>query len=86
MNDRRKPRARLRPIGGAGKPAVFRGGAGRFRPRDWLADIAAGYALDYLDFALPEVEWRKAHPALARLAARLAARKSFSGTAHVKNA
>ena len=61
-------------------------GAFCFGGRFTLADIAAGYALDYLDFALPEVEWRKAHPALARLAARLAARKSFSGTAHVKNA
>jgi len=60
-------------------------GAFCFGGRFTLADIAAGYALDYLDFALPEVEWRKAHPALARLTARLAARKSFSGTAHAKN-
>jgi len=51
-----------------------------------LADIAAGYALSYLDHALPEVEWRKAHPALARLADRLAARKSFSATMHPKSA
>ena len=47
-----------------------------------LADIAAGYALGYLDFALPEVGWRKAHPALAQLAARLADRPSFSTTLH----
>jgi len=60
-------------------------GAFCFGGRFTLADIAAGYALSYLDFALPELEWRKAHPALARLAARLAARKSFSGTAHAKN-
>lgn len=49
-----------------------------------LADIAAGYALGYLDFALPDIEWRKAHPALARLAARLAPRPSFSATQHEK--
>lgn len=61
-------------------------GAGEFcfGGRFTLADIAAGYALGYLDFALPELEWRKAHPALARLADRLAARKSFSQTAHSK--
>jgi len=51
-----------------------------FGDRYTLADIAAGYALDYLDFALAEVEWRKAHPALAKLALRLAARPSFSST------
>ena len=42
--------------------------------------------ISYLDFALPEFEWREAHPTLARLAARLAACKSFSATMHVKNA
>jgi len=51
-----------------------------FGNRYTLADIAADYALDYLDFALAEVEWRKAHPALAQLAERLAARPSFSST------
>jgi glutathione S-transferase len=50
-----------------------------------LADIAAGYALSYIDYALPDYEWRKAHPALARLAARLAARPSFSSTPHAKS-
>lgn len=55
-----------------------------FGGRFTLADIAAGYALSYLDFALAEVEWRKAHPALERLAKRLAARKSFSTTDHPK--
>ena len=57
-----------------------------FGGRFTLADIATGYALGYLDFALPEIAWRESHPALARLAERLAARKSFSGTAHAKNA
>ncbi len=51
-----------------------------FGARYTLADIAAGYALGYLDFALPDVEWRKGHPALARLAERLYARASFSST------
>jgi len=50
-----------------------------------LADIAAGYALSYLDFALPEHAWRKTHPALARLADRLATRPSFSATPHAVN-
>ena len=51
-----------------------------------LADIAAGYALDYLDSALPEVAWREAYPALARLAGRLALRQSFSATLPPKSA
>jgi glutathione S-transferase len=57
-------------------------GAGEFcfGGRFTLADVAAGYALDYLDQALPEVAWRAAHPALRRLAERLAARMSFSST------
>jgi glutathione S-transferase len=62
------------------------GGEFCFGGRFTLADIAAGYALSYLDFALPEIEWRKSHPALARLAGRLYARHSFSGTGHGKSA
>ena len=53
-----------------------------FGDRFSLADIATGYALGYLDVALPEFEWRKAHPNLQRLAARLALRASFSATQH----
>jgi glutathione S-transferase len=53
-----------------------------FGGRYTLADIATGYALGYLDHALPDVEWRKGHPALAKLAERLFARPSFSSTPH----
>ncbi|MEK7876872.1 MAG: glutathione S-transferase N-terminal domain-containing protein [Pseudomonadota bacterium] len=45
-----------------------------------LADIAAGYALGYLDQALPELDWRKPYPTLSQLATRLAARDSFRKT------
>jgi len=45
-----------------------------------LADIAAGYALGYLDQALPELEWRRPYPTLNQLAMRLAARDSFRKT------
>jgi glutathione S-transferase len=55
-----------------------------FGSRLTLADIAAGYALGYLDFALPDIEWRKGHPALGRLADRLFARPSFSTTTHAQ--
>jgi glutathione S-transferase len=55
-----------------------------FGGRFTLADIAAGYALGYIDFAIPDIEWRKAHPALARLTERLFARPSFSTTAHAQ--
>ncbi len=45
-----------------------------------LADIAAGYALGYLDAALPQIAWRESHPNLAKLAERLAKRESFQRT------
>src|SRR5688572_1916149 len=51
-----------------------------FGGRFTLADIATGYALGYLDFALPDVEWRKGNPALTKLAERLFARESFKST------
>jgi glutathione S-transferase len=45
-----------------------------------LADIATGCALGYLDFRLPEFDWREEHPNLARLAERLGKRPSFADT------
>jgi glutathione S-transferase len=46
-----------------------------------LADIAVGCALGYIDFRFPQVEWRRHHLALARLADKLAQRPSFIDTA-----
>jgi glutathione S-transferase len=45
-----------------------------------LADIAVGYALGYMDLVLKNIDWRAAHPNLARLAERLAQRDSFKKT------
>jgi glutathione S-transferase len=45
-----------------------------------LADIAVGCALGYLDFRFPQIEWRVRHPALAKLADKLAQRSSFAET------
>lgn len=45
-----------------------------------LADIAAGYALAYLEEGIPDFGWRAAHPALARHYDKLNARPSFRKT------
>ena len=45
-----------------------------------LADIAVGVAVDYLDFRFPLIEWRTAHPNLAKLSDKLAQRPSFMDT------
>ena len=45
-----------------------------------LSDVAVGCALGYLGFRFPEIEWRTAHPNLARLADKLALRQSFADT------
>jgi len=45
-----------------------------------LADIAVGCALGYLDFRFPQLDWRRPHPNLARLANKLAQRQSFIDT------
>ncbi len=42
-----------------------------------LADIAVGCALGYLDFRFPEIDWRTAHPNLAKLHEKLMQRQSF---------
>jgi len=51
-----------------------------FGDRFTLADIAAGYALGYLDRVLSDIDWRSAHPRLEALAERLAKRDSFART------
>ena len=45
-----------------------------------LSDVAVGCALGYLDFRFPQLDWRSAHPQLARLFAKLAQRPSFIDT------
>ncbi len=49
-----------------------------------LADIAVGCALGYLDFRFPQIEWRRRHLSLARLADKLAQRQSFIDSAPPK--
>jgi glutathione S-transferase len=46
-----------------------------------LADIATGCALGYLDLRYGELDWRRDHSNLARLADKLAKRPSFQETA-----
>jgi glutathione S-transferase len=46
-----------------------------------LADISVGCALGYLDFRFPAIDWRTAHPNLARHFEKLSARASFIDTA-----
>lgn len=45
-----------------------------------VADIAAGAALGYVSFRMPQIAWRPAHPALAEFSARMEARPSFAAT------
>jgi glutathione S-transferase len=45
-----------------------------------LADIACGCALGYLDFRMPDLDWRAAHPMLDKYFARLSQRQSFIDT------
>jgi glutathione S-transferase len=45
-----------------------------------LADIAVGCALGYVSFRFPQIDWRAAHPNLAKLAEKLDARQSFIDT------
>ena len=48
-----------------------------------LADVACGCMLGYLDFRFSEIDWRSAHPNLAKLEAKLATRPSFVETVPV---
>jgi len=45
-----------------------------------LADVACGCTLGYLELRSPEIDWRTAHPNLAKLADKLATRASFKET------
>ncbi|QWT45133.1 glutathione S-transferase [Azospira inquinata] len=45
-----------------------------------LADVAVGVALGYLDFRFPDIDWRVAHPGLARVYEKLMQRPSFAET------
>jgi len=48
-----------------------------------LGDIACGCTLGYLDLRFPEIEWRTAHPNLAKLYDKLMTRASFKDTVPV---
>jgi glutathione S-transferase len=48
-----------------------------------LADVACGCTLGYLELRFPEIEWRTAHPNLAKHAEKLATRVSFKETVPV---
>jgi len=46
-----------------------------------LADVAVGCALGYLDFRMPDINWRKTYPNLGKLYEKLSKRASFRDTA-----
>jgi glutathione S-transferase len=48
-----------------------------------LGDIACGCMLGYLGLRFPDIDWRTAHPNLAKLADKLATRTSFQETVPV---
>jgi glutathione S-transferase len=48
-----------------------------------LADVACGCTLGYLDLRFAEIDWRTAHPNLARLFDKLMTRASFKETVPV---
>ncbi|WP_028102655.1 glutathione S-transferase family protein [Pseudoduganella violaceinigra] len=45
-----------------------------------LADVAVGCCVGWLSFRFPEIDWRGAHPNLARLYDKLSERPSFKDT------
>ena len=49
-------------------------------PEPDLADVAITVALDYVDFRLPEIAWRKDAPALARAVDSVLTRPSMAAT------
>ena len=79
---RRKVDGGLRALAASAEAREGGGGSGWLvGERFGLADIAAGTVLGYLDVRFPEHPWRSLHPALVRLAGRLAERPSFRATA-----
>ena len=48
-----------------------------------LADVACGCMLGYLDLRFAEIDWRGAHPNLAKLFDKLMTRASFRETVPV---
>lgn len=46
-----------------------------------LSDIAVGCALGYLEFRMPDIQWRRDYPNLVKLADKLNKRPSFRDTA-----
>ncbi|SIQ30496.1 glutathione S-transferase N-terminal domain-containing protein [Pseudacidovorax sp. RU35E] len=45
-----------------------------------LSDVAVGCALGWIEFRFPDLDWRTAHPKLARLCDKLQQRPSFKDT------
>lgn len=45
-----------------------------------LADVALGCCLGWLEFRMPQLDWKQAHPNLARHFAKLSERTSFADT------
>lgn len=52
-----------------------------FTPAPTIGEIAAGCALGWLDFRLPDIAWRESRPALAAWYAGFAARPAMTATA-----
>ena len=50
-----------------------------------LADLAVGVALSYVDYRLPEIDWRSKFPGLVAYVAQLTGRPAFVRTANSPN-
>ena len=68
----------LSPVG----KLIPQSGRERVEVRCWeaLADIAVGCALGYLDFRMPQLNWRESHPNLDKHFQKLSQRQSFIDT------